>query len=236
MKRFHVLLMGLLLANADGMPDARAAGLSPACGETAQLQQVAVRLKDQLGEPHRVCALGSLPDRTCEGSVEDVAVELLAPVAQGRAAVMASFSCADGTQRRMPLWFSVELPQRTPLARRALPAGAWVDPGDFEWAEQMRPAPADSWGAEEWVAGSLRLVRPLRVGDALHRRDLREAAAVEPGMPVEARLSQGGVRLQLDAVAMGGGAPGERIRVKSRLGGVSLPARVTGNQTVELLP
>jgi flagella basal body P-ring formation protein FlgA len=236
MNGFRTLLTGILLAHAGSVPAAHAAERAAGCVEEGPSLQAAVRLREQLGDQYRVCALGSLPDQTCDGRVVDAAVELLAPMAQGRAATMASFHCADGTLRRMPLWFSVERLQLTPLARHALPAGAWVVPGDFEWVERMRPVSAHDWSESGWTPGSRRLVRPLRAGDMLHDRDLRAAAAVEPGTPVEARLSQGAVSLRLDAVAMGGGAPGERIRVKSRRGGVSMPARVTGNHTVELLP
>lgn len=236
MNRLPILLTGILLTHAGSVLSAQADERPAGCVADGPSQQAAASLHEQLGDPYRVCTLGRLPDRICNGHVVDTAVELLAPVNQGRAAAMASFRCADGTLRRMPLWFSVERPQLTPLSRHALPAGAWVVPGDFEWVERMRPVSAHDWSGSEWAPGSRRLVRPLRAGDMLHDRDLRTAAAVEPGMPVEARLSQGAVSLRLNAVAMGGGAPGERIRVKSRRSGVSLPARVTGNHTVELLP
>ncbi|MDM4772906.1 flagellar basal body P-ring formation chaperone FlgA [Solimonas sp. SE-A11] len=218
------------------------AGVQPAawsmqgCSEEPLLRQAAAQLRGQFGERCEVCALGSLPEQVCTGAVADISIGAAGAPNEGRVAARASLRCADGTVRSLPLWFQVAAPRLTPRARRPLVSGTSVEPSDFEWVERMQPLPGDGWSADGWTAGSKRLVRPLRAGDVLHARYLRSSAAVESGARVEAALVQGKVSLRLDAIAMGEGAPGERIRVKRGQDGKSMPARVTGSNSVELLP
>ncbi|AXQ28052.1 flagella basal body P-ring formation protein FlgA [Solimonas sp. K1W22B-7] len=227
-------LVGLQPAASSAAPGMDAFASCPE--ESGQMRHVTAQVREMFSEASRICALNAIPADACDGAVAAIDVQPLGAVAQGRLAVAAGLRCDDGSQRRLPLWFRVEAPQRTAVALHALRSGALVVPEDFEWTERMAPVSGAALSPDGWNAGSRRLARPLRAGDVLLAADLRAVSAVESGTTVQAALAQGGVRMRFDAVAMGDGASGDRIRVKSRRGGRSLPARVTGNNTVELLP
>lgn len=227
-----------------GLQPVMVASARAAVGETATacpvpvpLEPAVAELRRLLGSATTVCALGSLPADPCGGG--SVAATTVAPVGRvvdGRLAVVAHLQCDDGRQRQLPLWFSVEAQQRTAVALRPLRSGTLIVPGDFEWSERLSPVSAEALSPADWNLAGLRLARPLRAGDELRPSDLRTVSAVESGKTVEAALRQGKVHLRFEAIALRDGVAGEQIRVKRRHGGRSMPARVTGTNTVELLP
>ena len=124
-------------------------------------------------------------------------------------------------------WTGSLLKFRTALARRAVPAEDDLERIDFEGAP-----PAGALG--ELPAGC-RLRNPVLPGHLLTQTDLEPIPLVNIGDTVRVEVVDGALSIRLDAVALGTGAEGARIRLELPSAHKVLQGVVTGPGEVRIV-
>jgi len=117
-------------------------------------------------------------------------------------------------------WTGSLLKFRTAAARRTVPTEEELEPVDFEGAP-----PAGALG--ELPAG-FRLRNPVLAGHLLTQADLEPIPLVNLGDTVRVEVVDGSLSIRMDALALGSGAEGARIRLELPSSHKFLQAVVTG--------
>lgn len=136
--------------------------------------------------------------------------------------------------RTVALPFQARAWSTVALARRALPADATVDAGDFQPARQevlalagqpaAMPAPGQHW----------RLRTAVGEGEVLLREQLLAAGGVRRGDRVRLQVNAGAIRIESAAVAQEDGVAGGQVRVLPAGGETAVKARVIGTNLVAI--
>ncbi len=116
----------------------------------------------------------------------------------------------------------VEMPQ--PVATRALAGGTILAADDIAWEQRTRWGAPDTTRAPVEVGWEIR--RGVQAGEVLAGVVVAPPRAVGPGDPLRVFWRQGGVEIELEAVALTGGRVGDRVQARTSTGRIS--ARLTG--------
>ncbi|UGQ47961.1 flagellar basal body P-ring formation chaperone FlgA [Massilia endophytica] len=130
---------------------------------------------------------------------------------------------------------AVAVPQAVLVARRALSKHHVPGCDDVE----VRPADRAALAADPAVADCRllagRLVQPLAPGEVLLSRQLEDVPAVAAGDQVSLRLATAAVVVEVRALALADGSPGQAIGVKPAAGMAAVQARVLAPGLVSFL-
>ena len=141
-------------------------------------------------------------------------VEIIGHGRDGRWVV--SFRKTVGSRDAKPVLLRAGVQISRPVASRSLQRGEVIGEGDMEMESVTH------WGSVEelpdpcalgWVAQ-----RRIEVGEALTEPGVKPPLMVVSGSPVSALWSSGKVELKLQATAMGSGALGDRVYVRTQDG------------------
>lgn len=138
---------------------------------------------------------------------------------------------ADDRRRSITVPIELEITGPLLVAARDLDRGQPLGPDDLR--EEIRLYPRGTAVLRQLVAGA-QTRRAIRSGELLLARDVRGAAAVEPGQRIRARVVEGVVTLALETIARGRGEIGDVV-VVGGADGRPLRARVIARGDVLVL-
>ncbi|MEW6073612.1 MAG: flagellar basal body P-ring formation chaperone FlgA [Planctomycetota bacterium] len=141
----------------------------------------------------------------------------------------------DGAVYRT-VWTSwrAEVYETLPVLKQAVPAGATLAP---EMLERRRVRLAAGGGAKPLdpsrLVGAV-AARDLVAGEIVADGDVHRPVVVNAGDTLFLRVRKGGIEAQVPAVALAGGASGDRIRVRTVERGQELTAVIRSRDVVEI--
>ena len=142
---------------------------------------------------------------------------------------------AGGRTGRLRVQASVAIIGTLASARRDLPAGAELRPGDFHFRREALPGTPERFEFTPADIGQARLRRPLRAGEALDRRMLRKYETIRRGDIIQLRVRSGSIVLQTPVRAEQGGSVGDAIVCRNIESGRRVTATIAGPKFAEVV-
>ncbi|WUR12447.1 flagellar basal body P-ring formation chaperone FlgA [[Empedobacter] haloabium] len=191
------------------------------------------RFAHQYGELE-LTPVGAMADvQVAEGRLELRPRETGAPL-RSRVMVWVDVLVDGALYRTVALPFQARAWSTVALARRALPADATVDTGDFRPARREVQALAGQPAAMPAPSQHWRLRTAVGEGEVLLREQLLAAGAVRRGDRVRLQVNAGAIRIESAAVAQEDGVAGGEVRVLPAGGEAAVKARVIGTNLVAI--
>jgi len=137
--------------------------------------------------------------------------------------------------RSVPVWLDVAVREKVFLAKHNIQDRSTVIADDFVLSEvDITDLPASHLGARDFDRPLL-IKHGIGKGEALLTDNVKQVPAVIGGRKVDIRVTEGGVRIQLQGVAQRDAEMGELLKIKTLHSGQLLTARVIGKQLVEVI-
>lgn len=240
MKPLRSALVPLVVtaALAAALPGVRAAAAGPALDAQlaervqALVQNHAPRAADGAAAPRVVVELGQLDRRLRLAPCERVEPRLPPGHFWGRTRV--GLRCVEGPthwQVWLPLTVRVFAPAL--VAAAAMPAGAVLGATDLQVAEVDWAASPQTPHVRAPELVGRTLARPLRPGQAIYARDLRQRQWFAAGETVQVLARGAGFTVTGEALALGPGLEGRTVRLRIESGRV-ISARAVARQRAEI--
>lgn len=201
----------------------------------ARVSAAETALRERLAGPEQRLELSLVAaPAPVEGALEVTAVGPLPPnLPRPRVAVPVQWREASGRESKALVWFGVGVFREVPVWARDARIGERADGvGALSREVDIARSVLDDFEGLD-LAGS-RLVRPVREGMPVRRRDLEPVPAVARDQTLTLSVALRGIRIESPVVAQQDGGIGDWITVRALGTGEPVRARVVSRNEVEL--
>lgn len=162
-------------------------------------------------------------------------VEALAQAERGQARLRLQYKNAQGQRSTRWALAKIEICGPVWLARKRLPPGATIQPGDLQQQKRCVHDAVHLANSEKSPFGS-RLRRQLRRGELLNQAWLRPAPMLQRGQHLRLYWRRGGIEIHSEAEALDDAMQGQSLRLRRVGGRKILRAKAVAPGIAELQP